>query len=447
MYLSVTHWPQGLAGLAAALLMIISSATLAQDDVVIVITPSGESAVPIAVVPFAWNAQSANQEADLTQVVTNDLSRSGQFRTLGMADMIERPYRVADVNYGTWRRLNVDYLVIGEVTDGELEGYRIRIHLLNVTTGDSLLSLEFTARAGGLRYTAHHIADTVYEKLLDVPGFFRTRLVYVTRAGEGNNTEFSLMVADADGFSPKPVVRSKEPLLSPAWSPDARSVAYVSFEKGSSSIYTQELASGQRQLVASFKGINGAPAFSPDGKKLALALSRSGNLEIYVMDLATRRTVQLTRHFGIDTEPAWSADGKYVLFTSDRGGRPQIYRVEARSGAEPERVSRQGEYNARASMSPDGSQLVLVHGNNNNYKIALLDTERNLLRTISDGPLDESPSFAPNGRMVLYASRRGSQGVLSAIPIFGAAAAGQTAHQLIFADGDIREPAWSPLRQ
>ncbi len=438
---------QWLTSLLAALALFVLAPAQSQDDVVIVITPSGESAVPIAVVPFAWNAETAIGEADVTKVVTDDLSRSGQFRALPMQDMIERPSRIADVNYGTWRRLNVDYIVIGEVTGGDALGYRIRMHLLNVTTGDALLSLEFTARAGGLRYASHHIADTVYEKLLDVPGFFRTRLVYVTRSGEGDSTEFSLMVADADGYGPQPVVRSKEPLLSPTWAPDGKTVAYVSFEKGNSSIYTQELASGQRQLVSSFKGINGAPAFSPDGRKLALALSRSGNLEIYVMDLATRRTIQLTQHFGIDTEPAWSADGKYVLFTSDRGGRPQIYQVEARSGAKPERVTRQGEYNARASMSPDGSQLVLVHGNDNNYKIALLDMERNLLRTISDGPLDESPSFAPNGRMVLYASRRGSQGVLSAVPIFGAAAAGQTAHQLIFADGDIREPAWSPIRQ
>ncbi|MFK7956419.1 MAG: Tol-Pal system beta propeller repeat protein TolB [Lysobacterales bacterium] len=438
---------QWLAVVLTVLALAVLTPAQSQDDVVIVITPSGESAVPIAVVPFAWNAETPMGEADVTKVVTEDLSRSGQFRTLPMQDMIERPSRISDVNYGTWRRLNVDYIVIGEVTGSDTLGYRIRMHLLNVTTGDSLLSLEFTARAGGLRYTSHHIADTVYEKLLDVPGFFRTRLVYVTRSGEGDNTEFSLMVADADGHGPQPVVRSKEPLLSPTWAPDGQTVAYVSFEKGNSSIYTQELASGQRQLVSSFKGINGAPAFSPDGRKLALALSRSGNLEIYVMDLATRRTVQLTRHFGIDTEPAWSQDGKSVFFTSDRGGRPQIYQVAARSGAEPERVTRQGEYNARASMSPDGSQLVLVHGNDNNYKIALLDTERNLLRTISDGPLDESPSFAPNGRMVLYASRRGSQGVLSAVPIFGAAAAGQTAHQLLFADGDIREPAWSPIRQ
>ena len=207
----------------------------------------------------------------------------------------------------------------------------------------------------------------------------------------------------------------------------------------------QELNTGQRQQLAAFKGINGAPAFSPDGKRLALTLSHSGNPEIYLMDLSSRRTVQLTDHWGIDTEPVWMPDGSTIVFTSDRGGKPQLYSVPVNGARKPTRLTREGDYNARASIAPDGERIALVNGDDNNYRIALLDPRTHLLQIVSDGPLDESPSFAPNGRMVLYASRVGAQGVLSAVPVFGTAAAGRTAHQLIFSEGDIREPAWSPI--
>ncbi|MDJ0657317.1 MAG: Tol-Pal system beta propeller repeat protein TolB [Xanthomonadales bacterium] len=430
--------------LAAALM---SSAAARDDELIIQITPAGEAATPIAVVPFLWSAAGVPGETDMSKVISDDLARSGQFNPLPLRDMVERPSRLPDVNYGLWRRLEVNYLVIGEITGSPLDGYEIRMHLLDVVSGEALTSLVFGARAGGLRYTAHHIADTIYEELLEVPGFFRTRIAYITAEGEGDNTSYSLMVADADGFNPQPIVRSREPLLSPAWSPDASRLAYVSFEQGNSSIFIQELATGQREQVARFRGINGAPSFSPDGRRLALTLSRTGNPEIYVMDLSSRRLRQITNHWAIDTEPVWAPDGQTLVFTSDRGGKPQLYQVSVSGDGKPQRVTRQGDYNARASMSPSGDRVALVSGTAEDYRIALMDRETYLMQIVSDGPLDESPSFAPNGRMVLYASRRGQQGVLSAVPVYGAAAAGHTAHQLIYSDGHIREPAWSPLRQ
>ncbi len=435
---------------ALLLLLLLGVATSAwsqQPDLVIQIRPGGEGALPIAVVPFAWEADGVEPASDVASVIGSDLARTGQFSLLAERDIVEQPHRISDVQFGTWRRLEVDYLVIGVVGGNDLDGYEVQVRLLNVINGESLLYLEFPSRVGQLRYTAHHIADTIYETLTGTPGVFRTRIAYVTSEGVGEDQLYSLMVADADGHNSLPVVRSRQPLLSPTWSPDAAQLAYVSFEEGNSSIWIQEIATGSRRKIASFKGINGAPAFSPDGSRLALTLSRTGNPEIYVMDLASERLRQLTEHWGIDTEPSWSTDGRSLIFTSDRGGRPQLYEIPVNGSSKPRRITSRGEYNARANLAPDGERVAMVHGNDNDYRIAVLERETGLLQVVSEGPLDESPSFAPNGAMLLYASRRGSQGVLSAVPVLGMAAGARAAHQLIFAQGDIREPAWSPYRR
>src|SRR5690606_13282080 len=270
------------------------------------------------------------------------------------------------------------------------------------------------------------------------------RIAYVTASGVGDNIQYSLMIADSDGYNPQTVVRSREPLLSPAWSPDGRKLAYVSFERGNGTIYIQEIATGAREVVASYRGINGEPAFSPDGGRLALTLSRSGNPEIYVMDLASKALTQLTRHWGIDTEPVWTPDGRSLVFTSDRSGKPQLYSVPA-AGGDPQRLTFQGEYNARATICCDGRKIAMAQGNGNVYRIAVLDKtlgEPGQFLTLSPGNLDESPSFAPNGSMVLYASREGRRGVLYAV-----SADARVRQRLVLADGDVREPAWSPFRQ
>ncbi len=402
------------------------------------------SALPITVVPMDYSGVGGLPETDIAAVIRADLNRSGSFRALPEGDIIERPQRMADVNFATWRLLRQDFLVVGRVLDATEGGYRVEFELLDVAKQEPRLRLALSGRSGNLRDVAHQIADHIYENILGVRGAFWTRIAYVTAAGSGQNIQYALMVADSDGHNPQPVVRSREPLLSPSWSPDGRRLAYVSFERGNSSIYIQEIASGAREAVASFRGINGAPAFSPDGNRLALTLSRSGNPEIYVMDLASRELTQLTRHWGIDTEPVWSPDGREILFTSDRSGKPQIYRVAA-AGGEAQRVTFQGDYNARASLCCDGKKIAVAQGSGNVYRIALFDRtygDSGRVSVLSPGNLDESPSFAPNGSMVLYASREGTRGVLYAV-----SADGNARQRVVFADGDVREPAWSPFRQ
>lgn len=406
--------------------------------------PNGNaSALPIAVVPFAFEGAGLPPETDVAAVIAADFNRCGQFKALPKNDVVETPTRGSEVKYPTWRQLKQDYLVIGRVGDAEDGALKVEFELHDVAKGNYLFGMKVTSRAADLRSAAHQIADMIYEKILHVPGAFWTRMAYVTMTGSGGNLQYSLMVADSDGFNPQTVVRSKEPLLSPAWSPDSKKLAYVSFERGNSSIYLQEIATGSRQVLAANKGINGAPAFSPDGNTLALTLSVSGNPEIYTMDIASRRTTQITKHFSIDTEPTFMPDGQSLIFTSDRAGKPQIYQVPI-SGGEPTRITFQGEYNARPTVSYDGKRIAMAQGSGNVYRIAVLDRSvgSGELRVISPGNLDESPSFAPNGSMLLYATREGSKGVLYAVSTDG-----RVRQRLILADGDVREPAWSPLRQ
>ena len=398
------------------------------------------SALPIAVIPMQWRATGPRPQTGVAEVVSSDLYRSGLFDPLNEQDMVDRPVDAESIRYGTWRLLKVDYVVIGHINDAPNGmGFDIVYQLFDVHTQERLLSQITTVGLGDLRFGSHRVADAIYEKLTGVPGAFSTRIAYISATGLGNDQNYQLFVADADGFNPQAVVGSPEPLLSPNWSPDGLRLAYVSFEKGNSAIYVQNVSTGQRELVSSLKGINGAPAFSPDGRSLAMALSFSGNPEIYIRDLTTGQKRQLTQHWAIDTEPVWSPDSQWVYFTSDRGGRPQIYRVAA-SGGKPERITREGEYNARASISPDGTRIAMAHGRGNEYRIAVLDMDTGRIRILTPGVLDESPSFAPNGSMILYATREGPRGVLSAVSVDG-----NVRQRLILSEGDVREPAWSPV--
>jgi TolB protein len=431
--------------LRLALVLLLASAGGARaQGLTVDIVNGNPSAIPIAVVPFANESAGLPPDTDVAAVIAADLNRVGQFRALDRRDVVEYPSREAEVKFATWRVLKQDFLVVGRLMDAEAGGYRIEFELFDVARQQRLQGLALTARAGDLRGAAHQIADLIYEKIIGVRGAFWTRIAYITATGSGNNRQFALMVADSDGYNPQTVVRSREPLMSPSWSPDGRRLAYVSFERGNSSIYIQDIGTGQREVVASYKGINGAPAFSPDGTRLALTLSRSGNPEIYVMDLSTRQTTQVTRHFAIDTEPRWTPDGQSLVFTSDRAGKPQLYQVPA-GGGDAVRLTFAGEYNAGPSIAYDGKRFAMVQGNGNVYRIAILDRTLGMpgeTRLLSPGNLDESPSFAPNGSMLIYAASEGARGVLYAV-----SADGRVRQRLVLADGDVREPAWSPFRQ
>lgn len=420
-------------------------AASAQDDALrLTISGASEGAVPIAVVPFAQENAGLPPSVDIAQVVAADFNRSGQLKSLPRNDVVEFPARASDVNFATWRLLRQDYLVIGRIGDAGGGAFRIEYEAFDVAKQSSIASGAFTGRESELRGVAHQIADAVYEKIFGVRGAFWTRIAYITAKGTGANIEYALMVADSDGYNPQLVVRSREPLLSPTWSPDGRRLAYVSFERGNSAIYVQELATGSREVVSASPGINGAPAFSPDGSRLAVSLSKSGNPEIYILDLGSRQTTQITRHWGIDTEPQWMPDGRSLVFTSDRAGKPQLYQVPV-GGGEPSRLTAEGEYNAKGSVAWDGKRFAMVRGSGNVYRIAVLDRSSggaNDYRMVSPGRMDESPSFAPNASMLIYASREGGRGVL-----YSVSADGRVRQRLVLADGDVREPSWSPYRQ
>ena len=424
------------------LLSLLVLATAPVQALDIEITQGVEGALPIAIVPFPYSGEQSPPSQDIAAIVSADLARSGRFKTLPLADMLARPSRQEEVDFRDWRALNMENLVIGEVLPNGPAGFMVRFRLFDVFRGEQITGFSFPTTQNDLRATAHRIADLIYEELIGQRGAFATRIAYITSTRNSEGKErVHLEVSDSDGHNAQVIVSSDEPLMSPAWSPDGRQIAYVSFEGGTPAIWAQEVRTGKRERLTAYKGINGAPAWSPDGRQLALTLSKDGNPDIFVMDIRRRSLRALTRHWAIDTEPAWSPDGKHIVFTSDRGGSPQIYRVPV-SGGEPERVTFEGSYNARASYTPDGRYLSMVTRVGGAYRIGLLDTRSGSLEIMSRGRLDESPSIAPNGSMIIYAGRDNGRGVLQAVSTDG-----RVRQRLATRSGDVREPAWSPYHQ
>jgi TolB protein len=415
--------------------MLLGACAQAHAGLEITVSGGETAARPIAIVPFAQPAELGTSLAD---IISSDLARSGQFAPKAPADMLERPTDAAQVNFKNWRVLNVDNVVVGQVrrSNGRLT---VRFQILDVLRAQTLAAEErIVPDPRRLRPVAHQIADIIYEKLTGVPGYFNSQIAYVAATGSLKNRLFQIVIADADGADPVTVATSREPLMSPAWSPDRTRLAYVGFERGRSAIYVHTLASGELRRFAQERGINGAPAWSPDGRQLAVTLSFERNPDIYVMDVATGTRRQLTQHFAIDTEPAWSPDGKQLAFTSDRGGQPQIY-VVSTAGGDARRVTFEGKQNLRARYSPDGKLLALVNVDETGYRIGVLDLASRDLRILSSGPLDESPSFAPNGAVVIYAAQ-GRQGAeLATVSVDG------RIRQRLSQPGDVREPTWSSL--
>jgi TolB protein len=426
--------------------LVLLTGTPVRAELQIQITEGVDKALPIAVVPFGWQGTGAAPPLDVASVVAADLARSGRFDPMDRKDMLQRPTTAAEVNFGDWRIQGTDALIIGRVLQPGPDQYEIQFQVFDVLRGEQILGYRQPATAADFRRSCHRVADLIYEKLTGIRGVFSTRIAYVTVArsqGQGQGkvkSNYRLVVADADGQNVQVMVESAEPIMSPAWSPDGRRIAYVSFEANRSEIYVQDLRSGSRKRVSARPGVNGAPAWSPDGKRLAVSLSRQdGNLDIYTLDLGSQVLTRLTNSSAIDTEPAWSLDGQQVYFTSDAAGGPQVYRIAAEGGT-PQRVTFEGSYNARPRMAPDGKQLAVVHNDRGNYRIALIDLARSTVQVLSDGRLDESPSFAPNGEMLIFATREGTRGVLGTISTNG-----RIKSRIPELDGDVREPAWSPF--
>lgn len=415
--------------IAIICLLIFSGSLFALD---LELTQGINSALPIAVDSFGYD----NAATEVTHVINNDLHLSGQFKLIPASPGM--PHGKQGISL--WRSAGADSVVIGQVTKLGYNRYEVSFELLDaVTQGRVLLSKSFQIGEQDLRPLAHHISDMVYEKLTGERGIFSTRIAYVLvqRGGQGR-TRYSLEVADADGHNPQSLLVSSEPIMSPSWAPDGRQIAYVSFEKKKAQIFIVEVESGRRRLVTDFTGINGAPAWSKDGRQLAVVLSKSGNPKIYSVDLSSGNLKQLTFGDAIDTEPRFAPDGSSMLFTSGRGGSPQVYRLGLHDGA-ISRVTYEGNYNARASYTPDQRHIVMLHRENSSFNIGVQDIASGRVEQVTFSTLDESPSIAPNGRLILYATRYNDKGVLGIVSLDG-----RIRMRLPAREGDVQEPAWSP---
>jgi TolB protein len=429
---------------AVLLLLLVAPLLQAQQLFTIEITDGADDPVRIAIVPFEWTGFGALPE-NVTNIVNNDLRNSGIFAPLEEGNYLSQPHQQSEVFFRDWNLLGAQYLLIGRIMQSpNSDLMQVQYELFDVNRQARMVGEVISGGQNQLRDIAHQISDVVYEQVTGVRGAFSTKLLYITSQRiSGELTNYQLNLADIDGARAQVLLESQEPIMSPSWSPDAKQIAYSSAESGNWAIFIQDLATGNREQITSFPRQNAAPVWSPDGTKMAMVLSMDGNPDVYVMDLRTRDLRKITTHFAVDTEPSWTPDGRALLYTSTQSGndRPQIYRVELDSGFS-ERVTFEGVYNSKAKMLQDGQNMVVVHhyDANDTYHIAIMNLERQTISILTDTPLDESPTIAPNASMIMYSSKENGRGVLNGVSIDG-----KVKFQLPVTSGDVREPAWSPF--
>ncbi|WP_444995016.1 Tol-Pal system beta propeller repeat protein TolB [Aliikangiella sp. IMCC44359] len=427
--------------------------TKVNAEIDIVITSGMDNARPVAVLPFSWKGVADRPSQDVAAVIGADLRRSGQFNPMARHLLIQQVDEYNKVNLALWREKGIEAVVVGKIEQQPDGRFKVSYELVDVfkkkqevrngqlVTVDRNLLDSYTAlvKPKNLRFHAHRIADRIYQKLTGERGAFATRIAYVS-VNKNLPKPYSLMIADSDGYAPQTLYSSTQPIMSPAWSPDAQKMAYVSFENGRSQVYIQDIyKANSRKRVAAFEGINDSPSFSPDGRRLAVTLSRDGNSEIYVLDLVSSRFSRITRSISsIETEASWTPDGQSLLFTSDRGRAPQIYKQNLASNR-AQRITWEGNYNASASLTPDGKTMVLINRTNGIFHVAVQDTETNTMQILTETSLDESPSLAPNGSMVIYATVYRNRRVLSVVSTDGRFKA-----RLPSREGEVKAPVWSP---
>ena len=401
------------------------------------ITRGVENPIKIAVVPFQVKSSGAF-DADLARLIESNLERSGQFRRVGRETMLSLPGPDDEVFYRDWRAIDSEYTVVGSIARDD-DGFLVRYALHDVYGERILFAERVPGDSSSLRDIGHYISDRIYESLTGLKGIFSTRLLYVTaeRRSEKDQT-FKLILSDADGGRPRTIFQSSEPILSPAWSPDGSRVAYMSYRAKRPGIYIQTLATGEVKRVTSFPGLNSAPSFSPDGRKLVLTLSKDGNPELYVANLRTGELTRMTKHFAIDTEASWSPDGRSILFTSSRGGKPQLYMMNVASKT-IKRVTFDGDYNSNGAFTPDGESIVFVHRTAKRFHIAQMNLITRQISILTETDLDESPSVAPNGTMVIYATSNNEKSLLGLVSMDG-----RVRVRLPSVSESVREPTWSP---
>ena len=414
--------------------------TTSMAELTIRITQGVGKQTPVAIVPFGVGSGLSKISENITEIITNDLLRSGRFSVTPVENMLQQPSTGAEIDFDDWSILGVEAVVIGKITEGRNNSYNIQFQLFDIYKREQIVGYRMPANEKTLRRSAHRIADMVFEEQTGIRGVFDTKVAYVRSNTSNEKRNYTLVISDSDGENEQIVLESKDPIMSPAWSPDSRMLSYVSFEGNMSTIYVQNLRTGNRRKISELPGINGSPAFSPDGRKLVLTLGGSdGNLDIHVLDIATRNLKRLTYNRSIDTEATWAPNGEEIYFTSDRGGSPQIYKMKLNSDR-ASRVTFEGSYNARPRLSPDGNKLAMVHQYRGDYRIAIYDIEEKDLLILSSGSQDESPSFAPNSDTLIYATKLSGDGVLETVT-----ADGLVRQRMAPKSGDIREPVWSPF--